>query len=283
MKSIYSIKGMQRISRRSKSEGMTIALVPTMGALHEGHLSLIRHAHKISHIAIVSIYVNPAQFGPGEDFSKYPRSLGRDKRLMKKLGVDYLFLPTDKIIYPNDYETFISLEKLSRVLEGKFRPLHFRGVATIVAKLFNIVQPDIAIFGQKDFQQSVIIKKMVKDLNMPVKIVVGPTVREKSGLAISSRNEYFNAEQKQRATVLYDGLMLARRIISEGERDARKIRQAIKRLINKVSGTRIDYVAITDNENLQPLKNLQGKFTISLAVWLDEVRLIDNISVDLKE
>jgi pantoate--beta-alanine ligase len=282
MKTVKSIQQMQKLSARLSAAGKTIALVPTMGALHEGHLSLVRRARKLGDITIVSIYVNPAQFGPGEDLGKYPRTLPEDKSKLRNLKVDYLFLPTNKIIYPDGYETYINLEKISQKLEGKSRPTHFRGVATIVAKLFNIVQPDIAVFGQKDFQQSALIKKLVRDLNIPIKIVVGPTVREKSGLAMSSRNKYFNPEQKVRAAVLYNSLRLARQMISEGERESAKIKRAMRKFINRTPGTRIDYIAITDNIKLDPLKKASGKFTISLAVWLDEVRLIDNINFDLK-
>jgi len=269
MKIVKSIKQMQKISGGLSAAGKVIALVPTMGALHEGHLSLVRRAKKLSDITAVSIYVNPAQFGPGEDLGKYPRSLAEDKRKLRKLGVDYIFLPTNEIIYPEGYVTYINLEHISQKLEGQFRPVHFRGVATIIAKLFNIVQPDIAVFGQKDYQQSVIIKKMVKDLNMPVKIVVVQTVRENTGLAMSSRNKYFSPEQKERATVLYNSLRLARRMISEGERDSAKIRQAMRKLINRTPGAKIDYIAITDNYDLDLLRKVRGKFTISLAVWLD--------------
>jgi pantoate--beta-alanine ligase len=282
MKIVKSIQQMQKISGQLGADGKVIALVPTMGALHEGHLSLVRRAKKLADITVVSIYVNPAQFGPGEDLGKYPRTLSEDKRKLRYLGVDYIFLPSNEIIYPEGYETYINLERISKKLEGQFRPVHFRGVATVVAKLFNIVRPDMAVFGQKDFQQSVIIKKLVCDLNLPVKIVVSQTVREKSGLAMSSRNKYFSPEQKERATVLYNSLRLARRMISEGECDSAKIRQAMRKLINRTPGTRIDYIAITDNSNLDSLRKVRGKFTISVAVWLDEVRLIDNISIHLK-
>jgi pantoate--beta-alanine ligase len=273
---------MQKIAACHKCEGKKIALVPTMGALHDGHLALIRKAKKTGDITVVSIFVNPAQFGPEEDFSKYPRTFGYDRKRLQDLKVDYIFYPEKDDMYPPDYETYVNLEKMSNVLEGEFRPTHFRGVATIVTRLFNIVQPDIAVFGQKDYQQSVIIKKMVKDLNLPVKIVVGKTVREKSGLALSSRNKYFDTEQRERATVLYKSLMHAKDMIRNGERNASKIKRSMRLMINKISGTKIDYVAITDDERLKPLKKLSGKFTISLAVWLDEVRLIDNISVSLR-
>jgi pantoate--beta-alanine ligase len=281
MKIIKSIQTMQKTSLELKRQGKKIGLVPTMGALHEGHLSIVKRAKKLSDIVVASIYVNPAQFAPGEDLNKYPRTFKEDRKKLKELGVDYIFYPSDDLMYPSGYETFIELENLPRVLEGEFRPTHFRGVATIVAKLFNIIQPDIAVFGRKDYQQSVIIKKMVTDLNMPIKIVVAPIVREKSGLALSSRNKYFNQEQKARAAVLYNSLMLAKRMIDNGVRDASKIRLAMRRLIDKTSGTKVDYIAITDDAELKPLKKLSGKFTISLAVWLDEVRLIDNISVSL--
>jgi pantoate--beta-alanine ligase len=281
MKIIKSIKAMQKKALELKCRGMKIGLVPTMGALHAGHLSLVKRAKKLADIVIVSIYVNPAQFAPGEDLNKYPRSFKDDRRQLKELGVDYIFYPWDDLMYPPGYETYIELERLSHVLEGASRPTHFRGVATIVAKLFNIVRPDIAVFGRKDFQQSVIIRKMVKDLNLPVKVVVAPIVREKSGLALSSRNRYFSEEQKARAAVLYDSLMLAKKMIDNGVRDASKIRLAMRRLIDKTSGTKVDYIAITDDEGLRPLGKLSGKFTISLAVWLDEVRLIDNISISL--
>lgn len=272
---------MQKLALKLKCEDKKIAFVPTMGALHEGHLALIRKAKKLGDITVVSIFVNPAQFGPAEDFSKYPRTFKEDRRRLRDLKVDYVFYPDRESMYPPDYETYVNLEKMSKVLEGQFRSIHFRGVATIVTKLFNIVQPDIAVFGQKDYQQSVIIKKMVRDLNLPVKIVVGKTVREKSGLALSSRNKYLNMEQKERATVLYKSLMHARDMIRNGERDASKVKRSMRLMIDRIAGTKIDYIAITDDERLEPVRRLSGKFTISLAVWLDEVRLIDNISVSL--
>jgi pantoate--beta-alanine ligase len=281
MKTVKSIKSIQKLVARIKCEGKKIAFVPTMGALHEGHLSLIRKAIKMGDVTVVSIFVNPTQFGPSEDFSKYPRTFKDDRKLMRDLRVDYVFYPKMDQMYGPDHDTYVLPEKKSRILEGEFRPVHFKGVATIVTKLFNIVQPDIAIFGRKDYQQSIIIKKMVRDLNIPVKIVVVNTVREKSGLAMSSRNKYFDAEQKERAAVLYKSLMHARDMIKNGQRDASKVKRSMRLMIDKIPGTKIDYIAITDDERLRPLKKLSGKFTISLAVWLDEVRLIDNISVSL--
>ncbi|MBD3218795.1 MAG: pantoate--beta-alanine ligase [candidate division Zixibacteria bacterium] len=281
MKTVKSIKSMQKIAAGHKCGGQRIAFVPTMGALHDGHLALIRRAKKLGDVTVVSIFVNPAQFGPNEDFSKYPRNYRNDRKRLRDLKVDYIFYPDKDDMYPPDYETYVNLEKMSRVLEGEFRPIHFQGVATIVTRLFNIVQPDIAVFGQKDYQQSVIIKKMVRDLNLPVKIVVGKTVREKSGLALSSRNKYFDTEQKERAAVLYKSLMHAKDMIRNGQRNASKVKRSMRLMIDKIPGTKVDYIAITDDERLEPLKKLSGKFTISLAVWLDEVRLIDNISVSL--
>jgi len=283
MKLIKSIKQMQKITAQAKKSGQKISFVPTMGALHEGHLSLVKRAKKLGDITVVSIFVNPTQFGPGEDLSKYPRTFESDRQKLRQFDVDYLFAPTKDIIYPDGFETYIIAEKLSQILEGEFRPVHFKGVTTVVAKLFNIVQPDTAVFGQKDFQQSVIIKKMVADMNFPVKIVVAPTVREKSGLAMSSRNKYFNTEQRKRACVLYMSLKEARKVIASGERSAAKIRQRMKKLIDNTPGIKLEYIAVTDNERLMPIRKLKGKFTISLAVRLDEVRLIDNISITLKD
>ena len=283
MKLIKTLDRMQKLSARLKREGHKIAFVPTMGALHEGHLALVKRAKKAGDIVIVSIYVNPAQFGPTEDLAKYPRTFKDDRQKLSNLKVDYLFCPTNDIMYPEGYETYIQVEKMSTVLEGKFRPVFFRGVVTIVTKLFNIVQPDVAIFGQKDYQQSVIVRKLVKDLNIPVKIIVAPTVREESGLAMSSRNRYFNAEQKKRAGVLYRSLQMAKYMIDNGKRNSDTIRKEMRKVINQTPGTRIEYIEMTDNDSLKPLSRLSGKFTISLAVWLDDVRLIDNISVNLKD
>jgi len=282
MKTVKSIKSMQKQMAQLRRKGHKIAFVPTMGALHAGHLSLVRKALKAGDISVVSIFVNPAQFGPGEDLDNYPKSIRRDKRQLSELGVDYVFMPSPDDIYPEGFDTFVVFGKGSGVLEGKTRKGHFRGVATIVLKLFNIVQPHIACFGRKDYQQSILIQRMVRDLDLPIKIVVGPTVREKSGLALSSRNRYFDEEQLRRATVLYNGLMLGLRLIKGGERKSSRVVDAIKRFILKTPGTRIDYIAITD-DNLEPLDILRGKFTISMAVWLDEVRLIDNISMTLQE
>jgi pantoate--beta-alanine ligase len=250
-----------------------------MGYFHQGHLSLMRIARKKSDILIVSMFVNPTQFGPKEDFRSYPRDLQRDKRLLEELRCDYVFYPKIEDMYPHGYETYVEVENSTKVLEGSFRPGHFRGVTTIVAKLFNIVQPDLAVFGQKDFQQAVVIKGMVKDLDFQVKILVAPTIREQSGLALSSRNSYLSNEEKKEALVLYQSLNLAKRLIESGEREPKKIKEKMRKFILKKPKARIDYVSVNDSETLEPLKRLKGEVLISLAVRIGKTRLIDNIRI----
>jgi len=279
MQIIRNIKKMQAYSLGAKRTGHSLAFVPTMGALHEGHLSLVRRAKKAGDVVAVSIYVNPTQFGQGEDLKKYPRPLNRDKRLLEQLDVDCLFLPSDSVMYPNDYQTFVEVEKITRGLEGESRPGHFKGVATIVAKLFNVVQPDFAIFGQKDAQQVAVIKRMVADLNFPLKIVVAPTVREKSGLAMSSRNRYFNEEQLARAACIYHGLKAGRALVKSGESSSRKVVSTIEKVIRSTKGTEIDYISVNDAETLGKKAKIDRAVLISVAVRLDGVRLIDNIRV----
>lgn len=272
---------MQETCLDLKKQGKTIGFVPTMGYLHEGHLSLMRVAKKKSDVLVVSLFVNPTQFGPKEDFKTYPGDLRRDKRLLKEVGCDYLFCPEAKDMYPEHFDTYVEVENLTKVLEGVFRPGHFKGVTTIVAKLFNVVQPDIAVFGQKDFQQGVVIKRMVKDLHMPVKIIVAPTIREKSGFALSSRNSYLSNEERRQALVLYESLNLAKRMIRSGEREAKNITDKMRKLILEMPGAKIDYVSINDSGTLRPLKRLNGDVLISLAVRIGKTRLIDNIRVTL--
>lgn len=274
---------MQRLVKRLKGEGKKIGFVPTMGYLHEGHLSLAKQARKDADVVIMSIYVNPLQFGPKEDFSRYPRDLKRDMRLAKEVGVDIIFSPEDKEMYPSDYVTYVEVEKITEGLCGRFRPGHFKGVTTVVTKLFNIVKPDIAYFGQKDAQQARVIEKMVEDLNMDIKIKVMPIVREKDGLAMSSRNVYLNPEERKRATCLYEALKKAEELISQGERDAKKIIGEMKKIVVKKGVSRIDYIEIVDAKNLEPLEKLKGKVLILLAVWIGNTRLIDNTIVDLKK
>lgn len=279
MRIIRSIKEMFEVSKEERLRGKTIGFVPTMGALHEGHLSLIRRARKQNDIIVVSIFVNPTQFGPKEDFRKYPRNLQQDALLCKREGVDIIFYPEAKIMYPDDYRTYVLVERLSDCLCGKFRPGHFKGAATVVTKLFNIVNPDIAYFGQKDAQQAIVIQKMVKDLNIPLSIKVMPTLREKSGLAMSSRNLYLSDEEKQRAVVLYQALNLAKSSIKNGNRDPRYIIKKMKQLIEMDNMAKIQYISIIDTEQLAPVKNIKGRVLIALAVWMGKTHLIDNIIV----
>jgi len=277
MRVVRSIKQMLGISKEARTQGKSIGFVPTMGALHAGHLSLIRKARKENDFVAVSIFVNPAQFGPKEDFKKYPRNLKLDAKLCKKEGVDIIFYPSAKEIYPEGYKTYVKVEDLSKVLCGSARPGHFRGVATVVTKLFNLVHPDIAYFGQKDAQQAIIIKKMVSDLNMPVKIKVMPTVREKDGLAMSSRNMYLNPRERKDAVVLSQALNLSGDLIKSGIRDSRKIVNRMSQLIKTKKTAKVDYISIVDLESLKPLKKITGNCLIALAVWIGKTRLIDNI------
>ncbi|MEA1964966.1 MAG: pantoate--beta-alanine ligase [Candidatus Aerophobetes bacterium] len=279
MKLIREINEMKDYIRRIKGKKI-IALVPTMGYLHKGHLSLIRKAKEECNEVVASIFVNPAQFGPAEDYRTYPRDLERDKKLSSKEGVDVIFVPFLGKIYPQGYSTFINVEgRLSSILEGASRPSHFRGVATVVVKLFNITSPDYAYFGEKDYQQTLIIKKMVRDLNMDVKIVTLPTVREKDGLAVSSRNSYFNEEEREAATLLYRSLKKAKKWILRGERESSQIILKMRKLIEKEPLAKIDYIAIVDPDNMEEVQNIEGEVLIALAVKIGKVRLIDNMRV----
>lgn len=279
MRIIRKIEALRKEIKKLKQSNKTIGFVPTMGALHEGHLSLIRRARRECGFVVVSIFVNPVQFGPKEDFRKYPRSLKKDAKLCAKAGTDIIFYPDAGGIYPPDYRTYVLVSGLSDGLCGKLRPGHFRGVATVVTKLFNIVTPDIAYFGQKDAQQSIIIKKMVCDLNIPVKIKVMPTIRERGGLALSSRNVYLSENERRDAVVLSQALKLASALIEKGETGADFIINKMKRLIRKKKTAKIDYVSLTDLKNLQPLKKVTGSCLIALAVRVGRTRLIDNIII----
>ena len=279
MRIIKSIKEMSNISKAIRQKAKTIGLVPTMGALHGGHLSLIRQARKDNDVVVVSIFVNPKQFGPKEDFKKYPRNLKQDAEFCKKEGVDLVFSPGASCLYQKNYKTYVNVEGLSDVLCGKFRLEHFKGVATVVNKLLNIVNPYIAYFGQKDEQQSIIIKKMVEDLNMPVKIKVMPTIREADGLAKSSRNAYLNQNDRKEAAVLFQALMTAKKLINQGNLESSSIIQKMRQRISKKKSAKIQYIEIVDQENLKPLDKIKGKVLIALAVCIGKTRLIDNIIV----
>ena len=265
-----------------KKHGKTISLVPTMGFLHEGHMSLIRKARKDTDYVIVSIFVNPIQFGPREDFKRYPRAIKRDLALCGREGVDIIFTPEANQMYPDGCATYVNVERISDMLCGASRPGHFRGVSTVVAKLFNITMPDVAYFGQKDAQQAIIIKKMAKDLNMSVKIKVMPIVREKDGLAMSSRNVYLDREERGRAQSIYKSLKSAEELFKRGERDSKKIISRIKQVIDKQLGIKIDYIAMVDTKDLKDIKRISGEALVAVAVWVGKTRLIDNIMLNLR-
>lgn len=286
MKILKTVTQAQKLTSRLRIEGKVIGFVPTMGYLHEGHISLINAARKKTDTVIVSIFVNPLQFGPGEDLKKYPRNIKRDEKLCKDAGVDYIFYPDAREMYPEGYSTYINVENVSEGLEGRIRPGHFKGVATIVLKLFNIVQPNYSYFGQKDAQQLSVLRKMTEDLNVNTKIVVCPTAREKDGLAMSSRNIYLSINQRRDASYLYKALQYASRKISleNYNRDIEFLKGQMSKLIkSRPTATKIDYISFNDYltlEELIDLKNTENRtILISLAVRFGKVRLIDNIVI----
>jgi len=281
MKIITEIADMQEQSELLRKQGKKIGFVPTMGYLHQGHLSLVREAKKRSDVVVMSIFVNPTQFGPNEDFEDYPRDFDRDRELAQAAGCDIIFYPEARQVYPEPYLTYVEVEKITRVLCGASRPGHFRGVTTIVAKLFNMVKPHLAVFGQKDAQQAIVIKRMVKDLNFDIEIVVAPIVREPDGLAMSSRNSYLTPEQRAQAPILYQSLMKAKEMIEAGERNAELIKKHMQAMIRQQPAAVIDYIEIVDTTNLEPLAELHGEVLIALAVKVGKPRLIDNIIVQL--
>ncbi len=269
---------MSSVARKIRREqDRTIGLVPTMGALHEGHLSLVREARRMSDIVVVSVFVNPTQFAPGEDFEKYPRDLTKDTALLTDYNVDYIFAPTPDEIYPKGFATYVNVEGLSEQLEGGSRPGHFRGVATIVTILLNTVRPDFAFFGQKDAQQSLIIRRLVKDLAFDTEIVLLPTVREDSGLAISSRNLYLNSDEQQAASVIHQALMRAKTAYKEGERSPGRLEILVRSTIELEPRARVDYVNVVDAETLEHLDKLDDRtILIAVAAYIGKTRLIDN-------
>lgn len=258
----------------------TVGLVPTMGYLHEGHLSLIRRAKGDCDHAVVSIFVNPAQFGLNEDLSKYPRDLERDLKLIEPLGVDIVWTPSAEVMYPNGYQTWVEVEALTHPLEGAVRPGHFRGVTTVVAKLFNAVQPHKAYFGQKDAQQAAVIRQMTRDLSYPIEIVVCPTVREQDGLAMSSRNKYLEGEDRSAALVLYRALNAAKDAYEKDERNAERLRQKMKEVIAAEPRAQMQYVSCADYNTLEELEIVKGKTLLSMAVFIGRTRLIDNFVLE---
>ncbi|MCW2277071.1 pantoate--beta-alanine ligase [Heliophilum fasciatum] len=278
---LTSIEDMVAWTRATRREGLSIGLVPTMGYLHEGHLTLMRTAKAACDRVVVSIFVNPMQFGVGEDFEEYPRDLSRDQALAASVGVDVIFAPTVRGMYPNGFASAVEVQGLTDGLCGAARPGHFRGVTTVVCKLLNIVAPDNAYFGQKDAQQVAVIRRMVLDLNMLLTVVTVPIVREADGLALSSRNVYLSPEDRQAALVLFRALTAAQAAVEAGERDATVLRRLMIELIAQEPRAEVDYVAIVDNLNLQPLEKLEGACLLALAVRFGKTRLIDNLVVEV--
>ena len=269
---------MSSVARKIRREqDRTVGLVPTMGALHEGHLSLVREARRMCDVVVVSVFVNPTQFGPGEDFEHYPRDLTKDTALLGDYNVDYIFAPTIEEIYPKGFSTYVNVEGLSEQFEGASRPGHFRGVATVVTILLNTVRPDFAFFGQKDAQQALVIRRLVRDLAIDTEIVILPIVREDSGLAISSRNLYLNAEEQASAAVIHRSLVQAKSAFKEGERGANKLADIVRSTIETEPRARLDYVIIADAETLEPVERIDERPTlIAVAAYIGKTRLIDN-------
>jgi len=279
MQIVNTIAGMRRLVRQWQRAGFPVAFVPTMGYLHPGHVSLIREARKYAGRkgqVVVSIFVNPTQFGPGEDLAKYPRDLTRDKKLCEDAGTNALFVPTAKEMYPPGFSTWLSEETLSRGMEGASRPGHFRGVATVVGKLFHIVQPDAAIFGAKDFQQSAVIQQIVRDLNFPLKIIVAPTVRETDGLAMSSRNKYLSAAHRKQATILWQTVERAKSRVSRGRVPVAEMKEDLRRFIARAPDARVDYINFFDPGTLEAAHEVRKGTQLALAVFIGKTRLIDN-------
>ncbi|HUV05637.1 MAG TPA: pantoate--beta-alanine ligase [Armatimonadota bacterium] len=276
MEILHTIKETRAAIAQTRREGESVGLVPTMGCFHEGHLSLMRRARQESDLVVVSIFVNPIQFGPGEDFREYPRDLERDARMAREVGVDLIFNPSVEEIYPEGYRTYVEVAKLSEVLCGASRPGHFRGVTTVVLKLLSIVQPDKAYFGRKDYQQLKIIERMVKDLDLPIRIVEVPTVREPDGLAMSSRNTYLSPEERRAALVSSKSLAYAQELLDQGITSGEELRQRVEKFILQEPLARIDYVAVVHPETLEHVVKVEGEAVLALAVRIGGTRLIDN-------
>ncbi|HEV2705312.1 MAG TPA: pantoate--beta-alanine ligase [Pyrinomonadaceae bacterium] len=271
---------MSSVARKLRREqDKTIGLVPTMGALHDGHLSLVREARRMCDVVVVSVFVNPTQFGPGEDFERYPRDLTNDTTKLADYNVEYIFAPSVEEIYPKGFSTYVTVEGLSEPLEGVARPGHFRGVATVLTVLFNTVRPDFAFFGQKDAQQTIVVKRLVRDLAFDTEIVVLPTVREESGLALSSRNTYLDPQERRAATVLYRALSQAREVYMEGERSARRLAEVARDIVEAEPRARLEYVSVSDAETMERLDKISDErpVLIALAAHIGRTRLIDNI------
>ncbi len=280
METIYTVEWMKQVARQARAEGRVVGLVPTMGALHEGHFSLVRAAQQQCQPVVVSIFVNPKQFGPREDLENYPRAMEADRAVLEGLRVAHLFAPPAAEMYPDGFRTYVSVEGLSERLEGRSRPGHFRGVTTVVLKLFEIVQPHFAYFGRKDAQQAGVIRQMVRDLNLDTEIVVRPIAREADGLALSSRNAYLKGDERRAATVLYRALDAARREIVAGERDVVRLLAVMRKVIETEPLASADYVEIVDAETFEPASRLRRACLALLAVFVGSTRLIDNMLVE---
>ena len=283
MKMIQEINKMKIYSRIMKKDGKMIGFVPTMGYLHEGHESLLNAARKQNDMVVLSVYVNPTQFGAGEDYEKYPRDIARDEEIAKKAGVDVIFCPTNEEMYPEGYSTYVEVKNLTDNLCGVARPGHFTGVSTVVTKLFEIVKPDIAYFGQKDAQQAVVIKKLIEDLNMEVILKILPIIRETDGLAVSSRNVYLAGRERRDATILFQSLKRAEELFKNGEHKSQKIIQDMEELIKGKDTTKIDYLKVVDTESLKDVKMIKNKVLVALAVFIGKTRLVDNTILGNKD
>ncbi|MBO2521660.1 MAG: pantoate--beta-alanine ligase [Clostridia bacterium] len=280
MEVVTTVQEMRQAVARARAAGARIGFVPTMGALHEGHGALVDASVAECDVTVVSIFVNPLQFGPAEDFHKYPRDLEADKAFCQARGVDFIFAPSEKEMYPEPPRAFVEVEELTAGLCGAFRPGHFRGVTTVVTKLFHIVMPDVAYFGQKDYQQLAVIRRMVDDLNFPVEIRGVPTVREADGLAMSSRNRYLNPEERRAATALYRGLTAAKALLEQGERNADRVRQRVREELAKEPLVREQYVEVVDADDLSQVSYIDGRVAVAVAAFVGTTRLIDNIVFD---
>lgn len=282
MQVIRHITEMQALAESLRKQGKRIGVVPTMGYLHEGHVSLIKLAREKNDVVITTLFVNPTQFGPDEDFERYPRNFERDREVADQAGTDVLFSPESNEMYPAGYATFVEVEGVSSILEGKFRPTHFRGVTTVVAKLLSITKPHEAVFGGKDAQQAFLIRRMVKDLNLDVQILVAPTVRELDGLALSSRNAYLTQDERSRATALYRSLQHAEKRVSQGERSASRLRSGMAEILSRSQPTKVDYVAFVDPKSFKEVELAEPpSVLVALAVWFGSTRLIDNMLVPI--
>ncbi|MGE5458684.1 MAG: pantoate--beta-alanine ligase [Methanococcaceae archaeon] len=283
MKIITSVEGMQKFSKEMRKTGKTIGLVPTMGYLHHGHLSLVKLSKAEADLTVVSIFVNPTQFAPNEDFSKYPRDEKRDIELLIENKSDVLFMPSAEEIYPAGYQTEVEVTGITRHIEGEFRPAHFKGVTTIVSILFNAVCPDIAVFGQKDAQQAAVIRRMVKDLKFGIRIIVSPIIREADGLALSSRNIFLSGQERSDALVLSQSLSLAEKMILQGERDSSNVIKAMEALINKAASASLDYIRIVESDSFEENLTLSEKtgYYVLIACRIGRTRLIDNMHIKI--